>query len=93
MIPTNLIIQEEVDMSNKNSHVKDYLKYYCQLDREPCYAVLLKGKWGTGKTWFIKQAFESLGYSKCNDIEKPSWFEKFFNHVKKKKDKKTHTYM
>ena len=66
-------------MCNKNSHVKDYLEYYCQLDREPCHAVLLKGKWGTGKTWFMKHTFDSLGYSNYKDIvKKTSWIKNIF---------------
>ena len=37
-----------------NEHVRDFLKYYCNLPKEPQYAVLLTGLWGSGKTWFIK---------------------------------------
>lgn len=44
-----------------NSHVKQYLDYYCHLDSAPGYAILLKGKWGIGKTWFIKN------YQKSNE--------------------------
>lgn len=36
-----------------NQHIKEYLKYYITLTR-PQYAVLLIGKWGSGKTHFIK---------------------------------------
>jgi hypothetical protein len=38
----------------KNSHVKDYLDYYIFLEN-PQYAVMLKGPWGCGKTFFIKK--------------------------------------
>ncbi|MCS6129509.1 hypothetical protein G3485_20650 [Shewanella baltica] len=38
-----------------NTHVEEYLKYYCEMQHAPEYAVLLKGKWGAGKTWFIKK--------------------------------------
>ena len=36
-----------------NEHVRDFLKYYCSLPKEPQFAVLLTGLWGSGKTWFI----------------------------------------
>lgn len=45
-------------MSNKNQHILDYLKYYCDLGVAPGYAVLLKGSWGSGKTWLIKKFIE-----------------------------------
>ncbi|MDP0562172.1 MAG: P-loop NTPase fold protein [Candidatus Endonucleobacter sp. (ex Gigantidas childressi)] len=56
-------------MNSKNSHVEEFLKYYCSLDRDPGYAVLLKGKWGTGKTWFIKRFFRSLKESSRKEDE------------------------
>ncbi len=43
-----------------NSHIIEYLDYYCNLLDAPGFAVLLKGKWGSGKTWFIKRYCESL---------------------------------
>lgn len=42
-------------MDTPNSHIEEFLKYYYSFEQEPGYAVLLKGKWGTGKTWFIKK--------------------------------------
>lgn len=47
-------------MDSPNSHIEEFLKYYYSFDQEPGYAVLLKGKWGTGKTWFINQTLNSL---------------------------------
>lgn len=41
-------------MSTVNHHIKDFLEYYIGLD-QPQYAVLLSGKWGSGKTYFIEQ--------------------------------------
>ncbi len=41
-----------------NAHVESYLDYYCGLDNGPGFAVLLKGDWGVGKTWFIKDYFQ-----------------------------------
>jgi len=43
-----------------NSHVEEYLDYYCNLSHAPGFAVLLKGQWGAGKTWFISQYQEKL---------------------------------
>lgn len=37
-----------------NKHVSDYLNYYVSLKYAPEYAILIKGNWGAGKTWFIK---------------------------------------
>ncbi|MBL0545956.1 hypothetical protein JD507_12110 [Aeromonas jandaei] len=47
-------------MGNPNSHIEEFLKYYYSFEQEPGYAVLLKGKWGTGKTWFIKKTLNAL---------------------------------
>ena len=45
-------------MSN-NLVIKNYLKEYIKYENNLEYAVLLKGKWGSGKTFFIKN-FEEL---------------------------------
>ena len=39
-----------------NQHISEFLDYYCS-DKllNPQYAVLLKGKWGSGKTHFINE--------------------------------------
>jgi len=47
-------------MSNPNQHIEEFLKYYFKLSSPPQYAVLLKGKWGVGKTWFLKEIMASL---------------------------------
>jgi hypothetical protein len=41
-----------------NANVSTYLSYYYQLPYSPEYAVLLKGNWGAGKTWFVKNGLE-----------------------------------
>jgi len=48
-----------------NSHVEEYLDYYCNLSHAPGFAVLLKGQWGAGKTWFIEQ------YCKKHSVKQP----------------------
>lgn len=55
-------------MASPNKHIEDYLKYYCYLSTPPEYAVLIKGLWGSGKTWFIKNFIEKLDGEKCNPI-------------------------
>lgn len=47
-------------MSKLNQHIQEYLNYYCNLKGSPGYAVLIKGKWGSGKTWFIKESINKL---------------------------------
>ncbi|WP_080973331.1 P-loop NTPase fold protein [Aeromonas hydrophila] len=47
-------------MDTPNSHIEEFLKYYYSFEQEPGYAVLLKGKWGAGKTWFIKRTLNSF---------------------------------
>lgn len=38
-----------------NEHIKDYLNWYTSENcEEPGFAVLIKGSWGSGKTYFIK---------------------------------------
>jgi GTPase SAR1 family protein len=43
-----------------NSDVETYLDYYCKLSHAPGFAILLKGQWGAGKTWFINKYSEKL---------------------------------
>ncbi|QMS91046.1 AAA family ATPase [Nostoc edaphicum CCNP1411] len=43
-----------------NSNITDYLDFYCDLVYAPGFAVLLKGEWGSGKTWFIKKYCKSI---------------------------------
>lgn len=37
-----------------NEHIKEYLDYYTNLQINPGYAIMLRGQWGSGKTWYIK---------------------------------------
>ena len=47
-------------MASDNQHIRDFLSYYCLLNSSPEYAILIKGLWGTGKTWFIQDCLEKL---------------------------------
>lgn len=48
----------------KNLHVIKYLDYYLGLKHSPEYAILLRGKWGSGKSWFIKEYIKDKGSEK-----------------------------
>ena len=41
-----------------NKHIESYLKEFITMDK-PQYAVMLKGDWGSGKTYFIKNFIEN----------------------------------
>lgn len=43
----------------KNAHLTEYLSYYCDREGRPEYAVLVKGEWGTGKTYIIKNFIQN----------------------------------
>ncbi len=45
-------------MKEPNKHIENFLEYYIDLS-SPEYAVLLKGEWGSGKTFFIDKFIES----------------------------------
>ena len=61
-----------------NRHIEKYLDLYLEIPT-PDYAVMLKGEWGCGKTYFIKQYIEAKkdkkicyislnGIKQCNDV-------------------------
>ncbi|WP_026798392.1 P-loop NTPase fold protein [Planktothrix prolifica] len=50
----------ETPISPENEHIENYLDFYCNLPTAPKFAVLIKGKWGSGKTWFIEQYRKKL---------------------------------
>lgn len=53
----------EMTVPNKisnNSHIASFLDYYTNLAKAPHYAVLLTGKWGIGKTFFINRYMEKF---------------------------------
>jgi Cdc6-like AAA superfamily ATPase len=47
-------------MATNNQHIENFLEYYYKLSTPPEYAILIKGKWGAGKTWFIQQSLKKL---------------------------------
>lgn len=48
------------EMTDRNVHVKEYLRYYLSLPTPPGFAVLLDGPWGIGKTFVIKKFLDTL---------------------------------
>jgi hypothetical protein len=57
--PENTIKKLEENLK-KNIDIKEYLDEFYQFRDAPKFAVLLKGKWGSGKTWFINKYREVL---------------------------------
>ncbi|MCK9371703.1 MAG: KAP family NTPase [Sulfuricurvum sp.] len=58
-------------MAIVNQHINDFLDYYLNLN-EPQYAVLLSGKWGSGKTFFVDKFIDDR--KKKNNVVKISLF-------------------
>lgn len=59
-MPDQIISTNNHYISEPNQHIEQYLDYYCELSHSPKFAILLKGKWGCGKTWFINQYREKF---------------------------------
>lgn len=49
----------DLNMDKNNEHVNEYLKSFIRVPN-PQYAIMLKGKWGCGKTYFIKKFLENI---------------------------------
>ena len=41
-----------------NEHITEYLRYYVSMPISPRFAVMLRGNWGAGKSWFIRDFIE-----------------------------------
>jgi hypothetical protein len=42
-----------------NEHITKFLDYYIELESSPEYAVMLRGAWGSGKTFFINEYIDT----------------------------------
>lgn len=42
-------------MSQNNKHIENYLSLYCESSFPLNFSVLIKGEWGSGKTYFINK--------------------------------------
>lgn len=51
-------------MAELNKHIDEFLDYYYGLTYSPEYAVLVKGSWGAGKTWFVNKSLARLKENK-----------------------------
>lgn len=51
-------------MEKQNTQITEFIDYYLKSKNEPGYAVMLKGKWGSGKTWFINEKLKDLKENK-----------------------------
>lgn len=51
---------KEQNMPDINLNTKNLIKYYCSLEVEPEYALLVKGPWGCGKSHLVKDCIEDL---------------------------------
>jgi KAP family P-loop domain len=51
------------DLQGPNAHLADYIKYFSSL-KEPGFAVLITGEWGTGKTYLMRQLLPWEGDNK-----------------------------
>jgi hypothetical protein len=52
-------MNKKTDVVNPNKHIEEYLNNYLLLEN-PEYAILLKGKWGSGKTYFIQSYIDNF---------------------------------
>ena len=53
--------EEDEEVNNykeDNNFIEGYLKKYSLYEKSPHYSILIKGNWGSGKTFFIKQFME-----------------------------------
>ncbi|WP_416907486.1 MAG: P-loop NTPase fold protein [Polymorphobacter sp.] len=48
------------EADDPNRHIREYLRYYLRLTSPPGYAVMIRGPWGIGKTFLIRQILADL---------------------------------
>jgi hypothetical protein len=47
---------------NANEHVKAFLRYYTTLYHPPYYALMISGKWGSGKTYLVTECLKEANF-------------------------------
>jgi len=72
----------EIESGIRNKHITKYLDHYINSKINFEHAILLKGKWGSGKTFFIKEYIKN---KKKND-EKEEMFYISLNGIEKLND-------
>lgn len=62
-------INGDIALSKKpNKHIIEYLKWYISDKcKNPGFAILLKGGWGSGKTWFVEEFISKNGKNSSSD--------------------------
>ncbi|NLB64240.1 MAG: hypothetical protein GX801_09080 [Fibrobacter sp.] len=68
-------------MVGANKHIEEYLKQYLNI-KEPGFAVLIKGGWGSGKKYFIEQFIEfrkhfDSAIKQAKGLLKENWSTRF----------------
>lgn len=41
-----------------NSQINEYINYYVNLKKAPGFAILIRGNWGSGKSWLVNEHFK-----------------------------------
>lgn len=62
----NNISNQSEYISEKNKHIEQYLDYFSSQEKSTGFAVLIKGEWGSGKSWFINQYINKLKSNSSN---------------------------
>lgn len=57
-----------ISRKKMNKHIYNYIKHYINLKISPEYALLISGKWGTGKTFFMNGYLEKESHKECKFI-------------------------
>lgn len=63
---------------SQHQHIYKFLKYYCNLNVPPNYAVMLEGAWGSGKTWFINDFRKNFPLSNSQNSESIFIYTSFY---------------
>ena len=66
-----------------NKHIYNYMKHYINLKISPEYALLVSGKWGTGKTFFINNYLEKESHEEIKFIKISLFGIKSVNEIHK----------
>lgn len=81
-------------MSNKNTHAVTILDNYIKISN-PQFALLINSEWGTGKTWFIKNYFNSKNIKNSKNKHRDCFrfilykIKNFFHYLFKKNHQTT----
>lgn len=80
-------------MSEHNDAIHDFLQHYYQLPFPPQYAVLVKGKWGSGKTWFVQESLKRLKASGGRGLYVSLYGLSSFQHIEDELFRRLHPVM